>query len=90
MDKYKENKLNISFEPEYKTPAFNKFQSERYENSTTFESEVTPFGIKANREEVGRDLKMKWTQNMKEFDLSGSKSLINTKGSGQGQLNQDF
>ncbi|CAI2364473.1 unnamed protein product [Moneuplotes crassus] len=79
LEKYKENKLNISFEPEYKTPAFNKFQSERFDSSTTLASEHPNYGSKANREEVGKALKMKWTQNMKEFGLSCTKGLLSER-----------
>ncbi|CAI2362847.1 unnamed protein product [Moneuplotes crassus] len=72
LSKYKENKLNFTFEPEFKTPALNKFQNDRFGSCTTLQSEQQ-LGFQADREEVGRDLKLKWTQNMKEFDLSATK-----------------
>ena len=77
LEKYKENKLNITFEAEYKTPAFNKFNSQRFGSSTTFESENQINKMRdCNSEEVGNELKMQWNQMMKEFEMSSSKKQI--------------
>ena len=78
LDKYKENKINISFEPEYKTPEFNKFSKDRFGSSTTFESETQNFQPKTNREQVGEDLKLQWSEMMKEFEQSTKKQVSNS------------
>lgn len=75
LEKYNENKLNFSFEPEYETPAFHKQSIERFSSSTTFESEAPNFEFKTHRERVGNDLKQQWTQMMKEFEQSAKKQI---------------
>mmetsp|Transcript_5234 Transcript_5234/g.5998 ORF Transcript_5234/g.5998 Transcript_5234/m.5998 type:complete len:121 (+) Transcript_5234:1216-1578(+) len=84
LEKYKENKLNITFESQYKTPIFNKFTSDRFGSSTTFESEnQVNYHRDSSREEVGNDLKMQWNQKMKEFDMNSTqKQTSNFRGLG--------
>lgn len=75
LDKYKENRLTFSYEPECKTPLYNKLSSEQFGSSTTFESETQNFEPKMNREKVGMDLKLQWRIMMKEFEQSTKKNI---------------
>lgn len=88
LEKYKENKINITFETEYKTPEFSKISKGRFVSSTTFESETQNFELKSNREQVGEDLKLQWSQMMKEFEQSTKKQLSSSSLASLEHLNQ--
>lgn len=75
LEKYKENRMTFNFDSEYKTPLYHKTSSERFSTSTTFESEAQSVEAKWNREKVGNDLKLQWSQMMKEFEHSTKKQL---------------
>ena len=75
LEKYKDNRLTFSFESECKTPLYNKPSGQRFGSSTTFESESHNFEPQMNREKVGNDLKLQWSQMMKEFEQSSKKQV---------------
>lgn len=60
-----------------KTPLFQKPIIEPYTTSTTFESETQNFEASSmNREKIGNDLKLQWSQMMQEFDKGAKKQIV--------------
>lgn len=77
LAKYKDNRVIEKPDLEYKTPIYSKNSSHRFESSTTIESEAQIYEPKMNREKIGEDLKLQWSQMMEEFEEGTKKQLIN-------------
>jgi hypothetical protein len=60
---------------DYQTPDYNKQKSDMMGSSVTLESDIQILEQKVNRQKVGNDLKLQWTEMMKEFE-QGSKRQI--------------
>lgn len=61
----------------YQTPAYSKQPATRFASCATLESEPHS-EPKLNREKVGRDLKLQWSEMMKEFELGAKKTALST------------
>lgn len=78
METFKE-KYHRGTEKQLKTPVFQKSSFERFGSSTTFESETQCFQpSRMNREKIGKDLKLQWSQMMKEFEFDSKKQMAGT------------
>ena len=75
MEKFKKKCLNGG-ETQLKTPSFQKSPFERFGSSTTFESETQCLEApRMDREKIGEDLKLQWSQMMKEFEFDSKKQM---------------
>lgn len=63
---------------EYQTPIYTKLLEDKYESTMAIESEFKILKNKINREEIGNDLKLQWTQMMQEFEQGTRKQLKET------------
>jgi hypothetical protein len=78
METFKE-KYHSDLEKQLKTPVYHKSSFERFGSSTTFESETQCFEApRMNREKIGKDLKLQWSQMMKEFEFDSKKQIVGT------------
>lgn len=59
----------------YETPLFSKQKENLYGSSVTLESDIQILENKINREQIGNDLKLQWTEKMKEFEQVNVKQL---------------
>lgn len=66
-DKFKTT-AKIENNVEFQTPSYTKLFEDKYGSTMEMESEFKFTEHKINREKIGNDLKLQWTQMMHEFE----------------------